>query len=265
MKNKIQLATSIFIEIPGKGLTIQAAFHSLSLDLKIFGNNEQKILGNSVDSISKTIIADFWNIGFILQRIDVIRSLAIKDNNWSDFWRISTANDIDYFHIKIRSILDNVALLVKHTSNKKGQLPDSFNDLFTKIDKFKNKLDKEIVAIILDNNWYSSARDVRDKLVHYNASTLVFGSPSDGTHFQTYCKSFNAMIKDRVIMVNENVVDFEKYGALVLINLIVLLEKVSNRFYELQGMVNSKNSFLSSPGVYSIQRMIVNSQKWINA
>lgn len=247
---------SKIFKYPDGKLALQASFHTLATDMRLSGNAALEKVSNKIDAITKNIIDDFWNTGFVLLRIELTTNNARTNSKMVEFWRMSTSNDVDYMHILIRSMLDNIAELVKFSSPKPGTLPPSFNKLYTGINRYSKSLDNEIIAIIKRNEWFVSAKEIRDEIVHRNGRTFVFGTPDQELTFQTYSNKFNKMINNKEQAANENIIYFEKYASKIIANLIKLLEDITNRLYSLYDVKRLSVSYLRSPGLDIIKRFI---------
>jgi hypothetical protein len=121
-----------------------------------------------------------------------------------------------------------VAAFVSSISKKKGVVPGrSFEQLRIWLRKpgHAEKLGSELASVVQSCEWFPELRHLRDDLVHYGADQLAF--PDRGAIlFQVYKRTEKRILLPAV-MHSENVVDFERYGALVWARLVVFLEDLA--------------------------------------
>ena len=160
---------------------------------------------------------DMWNACTLIYRLEWLRNLAIKDESAAPLWREFASVDIEHFHVELRSILDYVANILGNLARKPKQVRSgSFRELYQWLDKNpgnRASLGEEATELVSSASWYYELRDIRDAILHHGASTLVFGSPTDGVLFQVH-SGFQGRINIDTLMWNENVVDFQLYAGL---------------------------------------------------
>jgi hypothetical protein len=209
------------------------------------------------------INSDVWNICRV-DRIEWFRNYAIAENieKTKPFvWHEYTSIDIEYFFTQIRSILDYVATVINALADKPGELPESFNDLYTKLTNnpstWQPKLGEPFCSVIKSASWYKEVRTVRDNLIHHGSDTFVFGRPEDGILFQVM-RGLKGSILIEQLMWNEYVVDFRLYAALYFSKLLFLLEQIGNIILErLQSSTISSGPWVNFSGLSILA-------EWIN-
>ena len=138
------------------------------------------------------------------------------------------------------------------TAPKQGQVPSSFADLFSWLDKPGNaqRLGEDRVPLIKDAEWFFDIRRVRDKLVHMGAESMVF--PVEGRIvFQTYERSWENVINNPLMMFNKNLVDFEAYAGFYLGRVIFFLLRLAPMLIARAQQEPLKVGFLGPEGTFT--------------
>ena len=216
-----------------EGIYIENFFIDFGLSLRVNLDLTQRS-NLKKERFFRQLWQDIWNISTLIERIEWIRKEAIENRISENRWRNYTQVDIEHFHTEIRSAMDYVAKIVSMFSDCHGQLPDSFNRLQNRIEKYQHKLNSKIFSLIQEARWFYDIRYVRDFLVHNGADTLVFSSPQDGILFQVYdITEHTNLINNKYILFNDSVVYFDKYASLYFSQLLVLLNNLGQILFEI--------------------------------
>jgi hypothetical protein len=262
VKEKILRAKSFFLIDQGT-LVFRGSFNSLALDLMIHDLQQYPRHVDKLRALTAHITEDLWAIFTVVDRLWRTQQAAIRNEFEETLWRSYSALDINFFHIQVRSVMDTLATLISETADKRGQLPASFADLVSKLNRHSSRLDPRIVSILENSTWFYATRDVRDKIVHYNAKTLIFGEPCDGILFQVFSKKFSPLIHDPRLMHNENTVIFDRYATVVIANLICLIEDVFDVLYLRYGLEKRVGSYVSSLGFGIFYSWLNSAESWL--
>lgn len=212
-----------------------------------------KNLRNTYNAMSN-INQDLWNICSLAYRMEWFRTYMKKlelTGGSSFIWGLFTGLDIEHFFVEVRSILDYTAVALGGLLNKPGQIPESFDKLYNRLENrphiYENMLDSEIIGIIKSASWYSDIRQIRNNIVHFGSSAFVFSSPNDGILFQIFHNGWEKSIIMEPLMWNANVVDFQLYAALYFSKTLSLLgqlgDLISTRVPKPYGISNAKANF----------------------
>jgi hypothetical protein len=251
----LKKAQSLFVSNE-TGVSLKGDFVSLVADLRI-AHALKKV---SIDQVVKTnfIIQDIWNICTIIHRLDWFREQAIKEKALDNMWLPYASVDIEHFHIEFRSVMNYAAEIISNASGKPGQIPVSFRKLFkwVKENSGNRKRIGEGLAVIVESaSWFPAIRGVRDSLLHLGSFTLIFGSPKDGILFQVVMNGSTDLIYHKQLMLNNNVVYFERYAAIYLAYLFCFLESLSGVLYKALNIDRTgDNAKCSSPGFHIVSR-----------
>lgn len=173
---------------------------------------------------------DWWTLLTLLTKLEWMKECHRDDDLDDGLWMAYAATEIDFFHVRFRSMLDHLADLLGRCATKPATVPHTFNDLkkFLK-NPAKNPrfgpLRNDVLALIDDAQWVEEMRDVRDDIVHRGADTLVFPDEDD-ILFQVHQRERRLVLLEGV-MHNENLVDFRRYAALTLGLLMTWRERVA--------------------------------------
>ena len=115
--------------------------------------------------------SDLMSIATIVYRIDYEFTFNNKDIS-HDLWRYYSSLDIESLFRKYRTIFDNISQLIKSIFNGKNYLPNSFNDLYNKIDNY-NTIPIAFKNIIKKLDWFFAIKTIRDDIEHYSAEINV--------------------------------------------------------------------------------------------
>jgi hypothetical protein len=262
VKEKILRAKSFF-QIDQGTLVFRGSYSSLALDLMILDLQQHSRQENRLLALTGHISEDLWAIFTIVDRLWRTQQAAIRNEIEDSLWRSYSAVDINFFHIQVRSVMDTLATLISETADKRGQLPASFADLVSKLHRHSRRLDPRIVSILENSTWFYAARDVRDKIVHYNARTIIFGEPCDGILFQVFSKKFSPLIHDHRLMHNENTVIFDRYATVVIANLICLIEDIFDVLYLRYGVEKRLTGYVRSLGFGIFYSWLNSAESWL--
>jgi hypothetical protein len=104
------------------------------------------------------------------------------------------------------------------------------NDLLTWMGKNlgnRRRMGEELAALLDSIPWFPNTREVRDETVHRGGHTLVFDNPGTGILFQVYSRFFRQKIEPITEPRDNNIIDFRRYGSLLIAELLIFLEKLA--------------------------------------
>jgi hypothetical protein len=178
---------------------------------------------------------DLWNIGTLIARLDWTDEAAQKGEVEIEVWRQFCSLDIEHFHLELRSVLDYAAMCIAACATRSGTVPqDSMNDLLKWLKKNpsnRKRLGEDLAALLEDVPSFPDIKEIRDEIVHRGGHTLVFERPGAGILYQVYNCYFLAVIKPVGGSAEGNVVDFRRYGSLLLAELLLFLEKLGDTLH----------------------------------
>lgn len=174
-------------------------------------------------------------------RLDWMREQCGKDKLLASKWMFYAGMDIEYWHVQTRALLDHLAKVISRLAERSDQVPDSFTRLYMRVHhpesavraaEFAEKLGLDWLDLIRGGTWYAPLREAREALVHRGGYALVFGWPEDGILFQVhegFVRKINVAAEP--LMFNPNVVHFDRYAAVMLSNILLLLEDFATVTY----------------------------------
>lgn len=173
---------------------------------------------------------DWWTLLTLLTKLEWMKACHREDDLDDGLWMFYAATEIDFFHVRFRSMLDHLAALLARCATHPGTVPTSFIKLKKFVDNPANRLRfgplaDDVLALLTEARWAEDVRDVRDDVVHRGADTLVFPDREE-ILFQVHQREKRLVLLDGV-MQNENVVDFRKYAALTMGLLMTWRERVA--------------------------------------
>lgn len=190
-----------------------------------------------------------WHLRAVLNRLGGLRTIAAKldwmlgerdaGNLAPDGWMHFASNDVLSFFSELRSLFDHLAAALAAAAPQPGGVPDrSFNRLRNWLSKDPQErgaqLGGEIADVIRSCEWFDEVREVRDGLLHRDATTIVFPD-EPGVRFQVY-QGADRLIEERGVLIRENIVSFERFAAAVMARLHSLLEAATISMAELMNV-----------------------------
>ncbi|PWU78859.1 MAG: hypothetical protein DLM72_20325 [Candidatus Nitrosopolaris wilkensis] len=118
---------------------------------------------------------DLWNIATVCHRLIWQQTLRDEGRLDDELWRFYGSADIDLFFGKYRSILDNVAQVIKTTTSAPMTVPQSFNDLLTWLKNSSNRrlINEKYIKLVESWDWFNLIKKIRDSIEHEGAETVV--------------------------------------------------------------------------------------------
>ena len=251
---KILIEAAQLLSDDGSEFFLQTQFKEIQMVIYFDELEDKDNKYKTVYSYIKKINRDIKNIGIIAERIEWLKSIALERKEIHVSWTRYIAIDIEHFHIEIRSIMDYIAQTIKLLLPNGGQLPDSFRKLCDNVDKYSSRIDENIYNIIKSaSSWFMEMRSVRDDIIHYGSSTMVFAGPKDGILFQIYNSSLDEKIdSEKCIMYNENIAFFDRYAALYISRIIHFINTLSKALAQIissSKMTDIEDSITSEIGI----------------
>jgi hypothetical protein len=226
---------ALFQRDPNGGWYLRGSFVNYSGDLRHAVNRGQ-IASSSAGRIVQAlnhITWDLWNIGSLIARLDWTDQIAQRGQLDVEVWRHFCSLDIEHFHIELRSVLDYAAMCVAASANQLGTVPqDSMNELLKWLQKNpgnRARLGEDLAALIDSLPSFPNIKEIRDEIVHRGGHTLVFERPGSGILYQVYSRFFTTVIKPLMGIADGNVIDFRRYGSLLLAQLLLFLERLADK------------------------------------
>jgi len=147
-------------------------------------------------------------------------------------WRMFMALAIKDFHVDIGSFMDALAPVVIQAAGElknkdRTKLPGWADIQCGTQRSYRATLPPNLLSVVDDaDGWWPAVKKVRNLLTHQDHEKIIFGYPSDGILFQVYDRKMAAKIALPAItyQTQGHVVDFGLYSALVLSELITLLD-----------------------------------------
>lgn len=189
-------------------------------------------LGSNLSFIKQ----DISNIMTIVFRLKWLNDLWTRYDIDNTLWMKFSECDISFFHIKFRSLFDHLAKIITSISDTPGQIKigsfDKLKNWLKKSDDNVKKLGNDLAQFVLSCEWFDSIKQVGESIVHHGDFPLVF-LVKRRILFNLYKKikkrERNFLLK--ILMYNNNVVDFELYAGLYISYLIAYLEKFPKLAY----------------------------------
>jgi hypothetical protein len=211
----------------------------LSLRTNLAPKGMPRCLGFTLDTL--------WDILTTCDRLEWAKEKCKGDPRLNSTWSYYASADIEYWHIKMRSLLDHIAKLISNLAERKNQVPDSFAALYKratgteavpeKTQNFAHKLGPDWLELLRSATWFPALLDIRDEVVHWGGHTMVFLPPEEGIRFQVYRGFSHKNIIDlKPLMFNQNVVCFDRYAAHLLSHLLLFLEDFAIKAYARLGV-----------------------------
>ena len=227
--------------------------------------NKEQVINLNYNQLTKRLFiiqTDLMNIATIIHRLDNEFSLMNTQNISFDLWRYYASLDIESLFRKYRSLLDNIAQLIKSFIGSES-LPPSFHTLYNKIDKYK-EVSLPFKAIIKKIDWFNNIKEIRDKIDHYAAEVNVKKSKNNELMF--ICSELGPsltnlpeknLLYNLNLDVEEGFVNFTKFTGVYVGYLIWSLEEICKLIYtQLKTSELDKQSKLCHPGFVIIRNNI---------
>jgi len=164
-----------------------------------------------------------------------------KDRRISSVWTYYAGAAIEYWHIRVQTLLDHLASIINRLTKRNASRKDSFYELYKCAEKPMSdpglqdatiELGADWFTVMRSATWYPTLRAVRNEVVHRGGHTMVFLPPSDGILFQIHKGgSFKSAVDAEPLMLNQNVVFFDRYAAFFLSNVLLFLEDFATTAY----------------------------------
>ncbi len=147
-------------------------------------------------------------------------------------WRIFMALAIKDFHVDIGSLMDALAPVVIQAAGElktkdRKKLPGWADIQCGTQRSYRATLPTNLLSVVDDaDGWWNAVKKVRNLFTHQDHEKIIFGHPSDGILFQVYDREMAAKIvlPSITYQAQARVVDFGLYSALVLSELVTLLD-----------------------------------------
>lgn|GEM_PF-982686 len=175
-----------------------------------------------------------------MELLDWMRRELLESNGsqWSRFAALA----IKDFHVDLAGLMDSIAPVILLGCNVPLTDLPGFADLQTsgsrRAKEFRSRLPASVLqAVDASDRWWSPVKRIRKLIIHGDLRTVVYGGPANGILFQAYEPQHVPKILDPafVWMPGKNVVDFRRYSACVLAELIVFLDRLGIALAERMG------------------------------
>lgn len=141
--------------------------------------------------------------------------------------------DIEYFFIVTRSAMDGISQLIGAISNKSDQLPNSYNELKNKLNKYASRMNPRIYSLVKNDPWFEIIKSLRDSFIH--ADNRLISSALNGDRATFTTEKRDDYLKERIppaLWLNENLIAFEYLAAAIVAHLIYLVETIADSCVE---------------------------------
>jgi hypothetical protein len=176
----------------------------------------------------RRIYSDFIQIDHLIDKISLLFDLFKEDRFTHTQWLMYVGSDIDTFHIKLRSIFDELAGIFKRLSDYPNALPkgNSFEKLLNWANKSGSEryLDPIFLRLLKNVEWFEDIRAFRNASVHNGADVFLEWN-TDDMLFQIFGFERH-YVQIPKLMFNKNTVRLDLYIGLVIGYLIAYLEDV---------------------------------------
>lgn len=228
------------IKDDAEGAYLQNRFQGLSAQTSI----------NAAEGQCKTELRDPFY--FAAQDFDNLLTIALRLDWQKDLWARGDLDDIRWikfveadvhlFHVEFRSLFDYLALIIRHVSDKPGQVrigeyngTASFEKLLnwtTESNGNADRLGSDLAAIVGSCGWFKDLRGVRNALVHQGGRDTAFVEEKGRVLFQVHDRNFRDRVLIEEVVYRDNIVDFERYAGMYLGYLLDLLDEVGSAVHE---------------------------------
>ena len=189
---------------------------------------------------------DFDNLLTITLRLDWQKGLWARGDLDDIRWVKFVEADMHLFHVEFRSLFDYLAPIIRHVSDKPGQVrigefdgTASFEKLrnwVTKSEGNANRLGTDLAAIVGSCGWFDDLREVRNALVHQGGTTTAFIGEKERVLFQIHDRNLRDKVLVEEVMYKNGIVDFERYAGMYLGYLLDLFNEVGGVVHERLGL-----------------------------
>jgi hypothetical protein len=177
----------------------------------------------------------------VANRLTDLRTIAMKldwlleqrDSGTLDpmVWMLFATSDVSGFLTNVRSLFDHLARSMRAAAPQPRSIPQfSFNDLrkwaLREDLEQGRQIGERVHELVVACSWFEELRDLRDELVHRDATALVFPTES-GIAVQVY-GGVRLLIDEPALMQSESVASFERLAAATMARLYSLLEDAAD-------------------------------------
>jgi len=232
---------------------MKSSFEDFMGDLVLNRGSSCRHINNGVHNIGDAL----WDIETTIYRLEWQKQLYFNKDLADSQWFIFSKADIRLFHIELRSLMDNIGLVIKNICPSKNKPKDSFDDLRKKRDDYlqKKMMSKETYDLLERAEWFDGFRAIRDAIVHEGANVVSFGiKKGEPVIWAIYKGNFTNAIKISPFVVNENgVMNFERYAAYHMSRVYAMLNSFGEILYKTTGINRTqKRSAARSHGGISV-------------
>ncbi len=222
------------------GVYLQNRFQSLSTQTLINGAEGQR--KTELRDPYYFAAQDFDNLLTIVLRLDWQKGLWARGDLNDIHWIKFVEADVHLLHVEFRSLFDYLAPIIRHVSDKPGQVrigesngTASFEKLWNWTTESKgnaNRLGSDLAAIVGSCGWFKDLRGVRNTLVHQGGTATALVEERGRILFQVHDRNFLDRVLIEEVMYRDNIVDFERYAGMYLGYLLDLLDEVGCAVHE---------------------------------
>ncbi len=216
------------------GWYLRGSFVNYQMDFGIAVQRGQVLFpaAKHVAHAMRQIVYDLWNLSSLVARLEWTDGLGQQQALPIEAWRQFCSLDIEHFHTELRSVFDYAATCIAAASNQSRTVPrDSMNELLKWLRKKpgnRTRLGEDFADLLGDLPLFPDVKEIRDEMIHRGGFALVFDNPGTGLLFQVFkTKRFVPLIKPLAGVADGNVIDFRRYGSLLLAQLLLFLESLA--------------------------------------
>lgn len=227
-RQDVEAALALFVRDANGVATLADSFVRLSSELHM-----RSAKGEDVARLQAAVVGlsgEHSSLLTILERSEWQKRMAKSGQLDHMSWLFFATLDVEHFYVALRSLFDHLAGVCDAVATKKNQCPTSFSTLWLWCGEMPERAERllgaDLVSLVRACDWFESARDTRDGIVHFGALTLAFPS-FETVSFKVYAGQRSSVVPDE-LMTNENIADFELFMAWTLGNLGLLMDRLGS-------------------------------------
>jgi len=259
MRPQLEDLDSVISSIEIENSYMKSSFEDFLGDLVINRSPSCRPIYSGVHTIGDAL----WDIETTIYRLEWQKQLYFQKQLSLSQWFIFSKADIRLFHIEVRSLMDNIGLVIKNVAKPKNRPKDSFDDLRKRRDHYlqKRMISKEIYELLDNADWFDQFRAIRCAIVHEGAKVISFGlKKGEPVLWAIKRQDYSDLLAEAEFVVNKNgVMNFERYAAYNMSHIYSFLNRFGEILYQTTGLIRSqrKSAARSHGGIKVIQTWMV--------
>ena len=228
----LDVALSTIRECNGK-LTIEGPlwdlYHLVYFNYHVDNSKNQSGTASRFWPLYRTLKRAAFNLESIFC---ILEKLEWQNRLWNDDilenrqYLLYVRLDVLFFFIKYRTIFDHMPELVRQAIGTTRGVSGThsfrkFKNWLEKADQNSELIGNRFADIIKETNWFFDFRDIRDRIVHFEAQPLVYLDKSSNIEFQIFGDSSQIDQADQIHFKNsirgsKNVINFYVYAGFMI-------------------------------------------------